>query len=122
MGESAPSVPDLDCQRCPRLAAFRSANRQAYPNYFNAPVPSFGGYAVYSLIRRLYRDDTRGIVAGSMLAAWLSVMAAACLFCIEFAVSHRGSAFDMPRVLALMVAFHAVVWLAPLAPFRTFSV
>ncbi len=35
-------VPGLDCQLCPRLAAFRSANRGTHPAFFNAPVPSFG--------------------------------------------------------------------------------
>ncbi len=50
MGDTAPSAPDRDCQRCGRLAAFRSANRQAYPEFFNAPVPSFGGHAARLLI------------------------------------------------------------------------
>lgn len=35
-------VPEPRCQLCPRLAAFRAANQDAYPEYFNAPVPSFG--------------------------------------------------------------------------------
>ena len=35
-------VPAEDCRRCPRLAAFRDANRQALPAYHNAPVPAFG--------------------------------------------------------------------------------
>jgi uracil-DNA glycosylase family 4 len=34
--------PDRDCPLCPRLVAFRAANRQTEPNWFNAPVPSFG--------------------------------------------------------------------------------
>jgi uracil-DNA glycosylase len=34
--------PALDCADCPRLAAFRAANRAAYPDWWNAPVPSFG--------------------------------------------------------------------------------
>ncbi len=34
--------PSLDCPHCPRLVAFREANRAAYPDFFNAPVPSFG--------------------------------------------------------------------------------
>ena len=34
--------PDRDCRLCPRLAVFRDANRRQYPDYFNAPVPSFG--------------------------------------------------------------------------------
>jgi uracil-DNA glycosylase len=34
--------PSHDCPDCPRLAAFRSTNRAAYPDWWNAPVPSFG--------------------------------------------------------------------------------
>jgi uracil-DNA glycosylase family 4 len=35
-------VPPRDCARCPRLAEFRATQRRAYPDWFNAPVPSFG--------------------------------------------------------------------------------
>ncbi len=35
-------APPHDCQLCPRLAAYREANRQANPGWFNGPVPSFG--------------------------------------------------------------------------------
>ena len=34
--------PDRDCAFCPRLAAFRATNRAQKPDWFNAPVPSFG--------------------------------------------------------------------------------
>jgi uracil-DNA glycosylase len=34
--------PDRDCAFCPRLAAFRATNRAQKPEWFNAPVPSFG--------------------------------------------------------------------------------
>jgi len=34
--------PDRDCPFCPRLAAFRAANRSREPGWHNAPVPSFG--------------------------------------------------------------------------------
>jgi uracil-DNA glycosylase family 4 len=34
-------LPDRDCPLCPRLAAFRAANRTAQPGWFNAPVPPF---------------------------------------------------------------------------------
>ena len=36
------SEPSRDCALCPRLAAYRQANRTANPDWFNAPVPSFG--------------------------------------------------------------------------------
>ena len=34
--------PSRDCPLCPRLAGFRLANRKREPDWFNAPVPSFG--------------------------------------------------------------------------------
>lgn len=37
-----PASPARDCPLCPRLIAYRSANRSANPGWFNAPVPSFG--------------------------------------------------------------------------------
>ena len=38
----APDQPPHDCPLCSRLKAFRDANRTKYPDWFNAPVPSFG--------------------------------------------------------------------------------
>ncbi|HEY8872154.1 MAG TPA: uracil-DNA glycosylase [Stellaceae bacterium] len=35
-------APDRDCPLCPRLVAFRATQRLAHPDWFNAPVPSFG--------------------------------------------------------------------------------
>ncbi|MDX3884271.1 MAG: uracil-DNA glycosylase [Sphingomonas sp.] len=37
-----PAVPGHDCPLCPRLAAFREAQRAEHPDWFNAPVPDFG--------------------------------------------------------------------------------
>lgn len=37
------TTPDRDCPLCPRLVDFRNVNRAAKPDWFNAPVPSFGG-------------------------------------------------------------------------------
>ncbi len=34
--------PGRDCPRCPRLVAYRQACRAKQPEWFNAPVPSFG--------------------------------------------------------------------------------
>ena len=36
------SEPSPDCPLCPRLAAFRADNRKKFPEFFNAPVPTFG--------------------------------------------------------------------------------
>ncbi|HEX2480033.1 MAG TPA: uracil-DNA glycosylase [Geminicoccaceae bacterium] len=43
-------APSADCQLCPRLAAFRTANRRAFLNWHNAPVASFGDPAARLLI------------------------------------------------------------------------
>ena len=37
-----PGEAPADCALCPRLVAFRGVNRAAEPDWFNAPVPSFG--------------------------------------------------------------------------------
>jgi uracil-DNA glycosylase len=37
-----PALPSPDCTLCPRLAEYRHANHAAHPEWFNAPVPSFG--------------------------------------------------------------------------------
>jgi uracil-DNA glycosylase len=34
--------PSHDCPDCPRLVAFRVTNRAAFPDWWNAPVPTFG--------------------------------------------------------------------------------
>jgi len=47
---AGPSVPALDCPLCPRLVAYRAANRAANPGWFNAPVPSFGSLEARVLV------------------------------------------------------------------------
>lgn len=43
-------VPEPDCPLCPRLSAFRAEMRQRFPEWHNAPVPSFGSANVRLLI------------------------------------------------------------------------
>ena len=40
-----PPYPGRDCPICPRLVAFRQRNREAEPDWHNAPVPTFGAGA-----------------------------------------------------------------------------
>jgi uracil-DNA glycosylase family 4 len=42
--------PGADCSFCPRLGDYRHANRAAKPDWFNAPVPSFGSLDARLLI------------------------------------------------------------------------
>ncbi|GMO26849.1 MULTISPECIES: uracil-DNA glycosylase [Bradyrhizobium] len=43
-------VPDRDCPLCPRLVAFREANRAREPSWHNAPVAPFGDVKARLLI------------------------------------------------------------------------
>jgi cobalt/nickel transport system permease protein len=76
-------------------------------------IGSWGGYAVYSLARKLLGDGARGAIAGSVIAAWLSVMAAAALFCPEFWLSHVGrdhaSEYPFANIFTLMISFHSLI-------------
>jgi uracil-DNA glycosylase family 4 len=47
---SAHAEPDRNCPLCPRLCAFREANRARDPKGFNSPVPSFGDPAARLLV------------------------------------------------------------------------
>ena len=44
------AAPSRDCPLCPRLAGFRQTQRQTWPDWFNAPVPSFGDAGARLLI------------------------------------------------------------------------
>lgn len=43
-------APDRDCPRCPRLVAFRAANRASFPDWWNGPVPAWGAMTSRLLI------------------------------------------------------------------------
>jgi uracil-DNA glycosylase len=47
---SAVPEPGRDCPLCPRLVEFRAAQRAEHADWFNAPVPSFGGEEARLLI------------------------------------------------------------------------
>ncbi|MGV7215883.1 uracil-DNA glycosylase [Bradyrhizobium sp. UFLA05-112] len=51
LSRQAPTVvPDRDCPLCPRLVAFREANRTREPSWHNAPVAPFGDVKARLLI------------------------------------------------------------------------
>ena len=49
-GTTPPVSPPSNCALCPRLVAYRQANQLANPDWFNAPVPSFGPLGVPLLV------------------------------------------------------------------------
>lgn len=46
----SPGAPAPDCPLCVRLSEYRQTNRAAHPDWFNAPVPSFGSLDARLLI------------------------------------------------------------------------
>jgi uracil-DNA glycosylase family 4 len=50
IGTPSFTPPLPDCPLCPRLAGFRSEQRAAHPDWFNAPVPPFGDMTAELLI------------------------------------------------------------------------
>lgn len=71
-------------------------------------VGSLGGHAIYSQISRRFAGP-RGTIAGAVVAAWLSVVAGSALFCLEFALSHRGAEYDIPKLFAVMTTLHSLI-------------
>lgn len=76
-----------------------------------AVVGAWGGHAVRLLIQRFFCDLRKGIVIGSVVAAWLTVMAAATLFCLEFWLSNLTAGIEFSKVFTLMVSFHSLIGL-----------
>ena len=72
-------------------------------------VGSLGGYFVYSAVKRVLGNSRRSILVASVFAAWLSVMASACLFCLEFVFSHGTTEYNVGRMLTLMVSLHSLI-------------
>jgi len=87
--------PRSDCPRCPHLVRFRRAQRAAFPDWHNAPVPSFGPLEARLLIvglapglrgaNRTGRPFT-GDFAGELLYATLAKF--------DFAHGHYGASAD----------------------------
>ena len=74
-----------------------------------AVIGSIGGYAVMSSVRKLLGGGFRGTVSGAVVAAWLSVLAAAALFCMELRFSWASTDFEFGSMFALMVTLHAMI-------------
>src|SRR5712691_961105 len=74
-----------------------------------AVIGAWGGHAVRMLVQRWVGGGRQGIVVGSVVAAWCSVMAAAALFCVEFRLSWPAGEIDFSKVFAWMVSFHSLI-------------
>ena len=72
-------------------------------------VGTWGGYAIYTALRNLLGTNRRGTLIAAFVASWLSVMAAATVFCIEFWLSHRGQGYNFSQVFGWMVFLHCLI-------------
>jgi cobalt/nickel transport system permease protein len=73
-----------------------------------AIVGVFGGWAVFSLLRRVLPATRTSVVAASGIAAGVSVVLAASAFVVEYAIGGTGGA-SVGTVLAAMVGVHTLI-------------
>jgi cobalt/nickel transport system permease protein len=72
-------------------------------------IGAIGGYAVMSTVRKLLGGGFRGTIAGAVVAAWLSVLAAAAVFCAELRFSWSSTDFEFGSLFALTVTLHTLI-------------
>lgn len=72
-------------------------------------VGTWGGYAIYTVLRNLLGTNRRGTLIAAFAASWLSVLAAATVFCVEFWLSHRGQGYNFSQVFGWMVFLHCLI-------------
>ncbi len=74
-----------------------------------AVIGAWGGYGVLTFIRNRFANKSRGLIVGVLVASWLSVLAAAALFCGEVWLSWNVPDFDFGSLFALMVTVHSAI-------------
>jgi cobalt/nickel transport system permease protein len=74
-----------------------------------AVVGTWSGSAVYEAIRRAAGASPRATVFSAVVAAYFSVLAAAAMFCGEFALSHGSAPFDLSQLVLWMLTYHALI-------------
>lgn len=72
-------------------------------------VGAWGGYIVYAALRNLTGKDRRGTIMAACLAAWLSVLAASTVFCVEFWLSWSSAEFNFLSVFGWMAFLHCLI-------------
>lgn len=74
-----------------------------------AVVGGWGGGAVYRTLRHWFGSHRSASVFAAVVASYVSVLAAAALFCGEFACSVGQAPFDLQRLTWMMVLYHALI-------------
>jgi cobalt/nickel transport system permease protein len=74
-----------------------------------AVVGAWGGYAIYQTVRSSLGGSPRATLLAAVVAAYLSVLAAAALFCGEFVLSHGTAPFHFGQLVLWMLLYHALI-------------
>jgi cobalt/nickel transport system permease protein len=74
-----------------------------------AVVGAWGGSAIYEATRRSIGSSPRATVFAAAVAAYLSVLLAAGMFCGEFALSHGSAPFHLGQLVMWMFVYHALI-------------
>lgn len=74
-----------------------------------AVIGCWGGGAMYESLRRLVGTNLRGSLVAVIVAAYLSVLAAAACFCGEFVASAHDIPFPVQPLTWFMVLYHALI-------------
>jgi cobalt/nickel transport system permease protein len=72
-------------------------------------IGSWGGYSIYSTLRKWLGNGSVAALPAAVIAAWLSVLSAATLFCIEFGCSAGSKGFSLSGIFTLMVLYHSLI-------------
>lgn len=72
-------------------------------------IGAWGGYAVMETVRRFCGKGARGTLAGVVIAAWLSVMAASAVFCLELWFSPGIAELNFANIVSMMVLLHSII-------------
>jgi len=93
-----------------QMLLFSDGGKFAYgANTLNmALVGSMGAWCVFQALRARF-PSPRGTLISGMIAAWVSVLAAAACFCLEFWLSYPAGEFQVSRIWLLMASFHSLI-------------
>ena len=72
-------------------------------------VGAWGGYSIYTTVRKWLGNGSVTAIPAAIISAWLSVLAAAALFCVEFGCSAGSKEFSLRGIFTLMVLYHAMI-------------
>jgi len=74
-----------------------------------AVLGTWVGSALFEMIRRAAGASYRATVFSAVVAAYFSVLAAAVMFCGEFALSHGTAPFRLDQLVLWMLGYHALI-------------